>query len=819
MAGPPGAGKSRLVSHALGEAAPAPAAWVRATEAAAALPLGAFAALLPAEPPQGNPLGWAAAAIKAPLVVVDDAHLLDSASAALLHHLVVHRRTRVVVTVRTETPAPDAVQALWKDDLLPRLDLSPLTEEETAELLAAALRGPVEPAAVSRLWRASDGNALWLRELVLSGLLACAGGVWRWRGEVTMTPSLREAIAGRIGELTGDEREVLEFLAYGEPLGADLLADLSSEAAVERLEDRALVAVDRDGKRLQVRLAHPLYGEVIRSGCGLLRARGLMRRLADAVAAAGQRRREDVLRVAVWRLDSGAPADPTLLLAGCDRARVTRDLRLAERLARAAVEAGGGAAASLALATVLFYSDRYDESEQVFAAADRLGLSPEQRIDCTVHRAFNLFFGLGRVDDAFALIDGVRPGDPELALGLLGTRASLTAAAGDLPGAETLMRRIVAHDLAHGSRGARAHGVTRAAILLYQARPSECLEQAAATAADIAREPYGLPSLTSSLLDSVAQAQLVLGDLDAAARTADEGLRLGGEFGAWPRVIHQFGAQQARVLRMRGKVREAHDRAREVCASLPERGPLAGPCLGELAHAQALLGDVAGAAETLERADTMALPVGPPYIFPLETARVWSLAARGDLSGAISASLALASATLPCYEAFALHDVVRLGQAGLVAARLDASRAEGPLLATFVRHAHARDGGALVEVGGEFERLGCALYAAEAYAQAAVAHRRAGAARAARAAETRAWQVAQGCQGVRTPALMGLELPDLTPRQREMALLAAQGLSNREIAERLVLSVRTVANTLGAVYERTGARDRRELAELLMGRE
>ncbi|NUT42714.1 MAG: helix-turn-helix transcriptional regulator, partial [Thermoactinospora sp.] len=63
------------------------------------------------------------------------------------------------------------------------------------------------------------------------------------------------------------------------------------------------------------------------------------------------------------------------------------------------------------------------------------------------------------------------------------------------------------------------------------------------------------------------------------------------------------------------------------------------------------------------------------------------------------------------------------------------------------------------------------------------------------------------------------ELPDLTPRQREMALLAAQGLSNREIAERLVLSVRTVANTLGAVYERTGARDRRELAELLMGRE
>ncbi|MEV2272541.1 helix-turn-helix transcriptional regulator [Nonomuraea africana] len=43
--------------------------------------------------------------------------------------------------------------------------------------------------------------------------------------------------------------------------------------------------------------------------------------------------------------------------------------------------------------------------------------------------------------------------------------------------------------------------------------------------------------------------------------------------------------------------------------------------------------------------------------------------------------------------------------------------------------------------------------------------------------------------------MIGLSLPGLTKRQSEIAVLAAQGLTNREIAERLVVSIRTVANT------------------------
>ncbi|WP_308163936.1 helix-turn-helix transcriptional regulator [Nonomuraea sediminis] len=115
----------------------------------------------------------------------------------------------------------------------------------------------------------------------------------------------------------------------------------------------------------------------------------------------------------------------------------------------------------------------------------------------------------------------------------------------------------------------------------------------------------------------------------------------------------------------------------------------------------------------------------------------------------------------------------------------------------------------------DFEELGLILYAAEASAQAARLHRKAGRTREARAAETRALRLAGRCQGARTPALAGLEPVTLTPRQREIALLAVQGLTNKEIAERLFVSRRTVANTLVAVYERTGVNDRAALAGLL----
>jgi DNA-binding CsgD family transcriptional regulator len=121
----------------------------------------------------------------------------------------------------------------------------------------------------------------------------------------------------------------------------------------------------------------------------------------------------------------------------------------------------------------------------------------------------------------------------------------------------------------------------------------------------------------------------------------------------------------------------------------------------------------------------------------------------------------------------------------------------------------------LRSVSEGFEELGLALFAAEAAAQAAIAFRRSGRQASSRGAEARAWLLARRCPGVRTPALVELAAPELTPRQREIAQLAAAGLSNRQIAERLTLSVRTAANHLQAVYDRLGVNRRDEVALLL----
>jgi DNA-binding NarL/FixJ family response regulator len=65
-------------------------------------------------------------------------------------------------------------------------------------------------------------------------------------------------------------------------------------------------------------------------------------------------------------------------------------------------------------------------------------------------------------------------------------------------------------------------------------------------------------------------------------------------------------------------------------------------------------------------------------------------------------------------------------------------------------------------------------------------------------------------------AAVAAPLP-LTHREREIVTLAAGGLSKREIAQRLVVSVRTVENHLYRACTKLGTTDRTELTALLHG--
>ena len=59
------------------------------------------------------------------------------------------------------------------------------------------------------------------------------------------------------------------------------------------------------------------------------------------------------------------------------------------------------------------------------------------------------------------------------------------------------------------------------------------------------------------------------------------------------------------------------------------------------------------------------------------------------------------------------------------------------------------------------------------------------------------------------------QLRDLTPREREIALLVCEGCSNAEVAKRLSKSVLTIKTQLNAVFRKLGVASRAKLMALL----
>ena len=186
---------------------------VLATEAASTVPFGALAGLLDRAPEASGDLldvlrtAGDRLASRGPLaLIVDDAHRLDPASAALLLQLVTRHRVRVLATVRARSRAPDAVTSLWKDAGLMRVDLEPLSEDAASDIARDLLDGPVERETLRWLNGVSAGNPLFLRELIRSGqdrgAFALDQGYWRRTGAIPPPARLLDLLDERIDGLS-----------------------------------------------------------------------------------------------------------------------------------------------------------------------------------------------------------------------------------------------------------------------------------------------------------------------------------------------------------------------------------------------------------------------------------------------------------------------------------------------------------------------------------------------------------------------------------------------------------------------------------------
>ncbi len=850
LAGAPGVGKTRLGYEAVTGADQRRhlSLWAAATAATTTIPLGALAPLLPAELSAAtSPLALLRSATDALLdrsgtrrlvLGVDDAHLLDEISATLVHQLAQTRRAFVLTSLRSREPVPDPIRALWKDGLVDRIEVGALSQPETADVLVAALGGHLDGATGRRLWRAARGNLLLLRELVDAGIhcgaLTEIAGVWRWEGPWVIAPRLVELISDRIGRLDRPEQEVLEIVAYGEPIGADVLTSLVDQHTVEAVESKDLVWARQDGRRVEVRLGHPLYGEVLRASCSPERASALRRALADAVEATGARRKDDWLRIATWRLDASAPVRPAVLAAAAGRAFAVLDLPLAERLARAAFEAGGDPAAGsveagAVLWRVLFLSQRSVETEEVMARLADTPMSDSQRGDYAIGRAYNLFWGLHRIDEAFALLDATRDAidDPvwrdeidllECVFQVMQAKAGVALSAlADLRARPALSPRAAAQV-----------PVAQGMALVHLGRLAQARDALELAAEPISHWTDEIPWVAETRRMSRCHVALLAGRLREAGELATAFYEHAADT-EWEFALGLSCGVQAQVARLRGRVRTAARWAREshrLYGYRPESS-FRNYVLGELAHAEALAGNAAAALAAVTEADRRPAPSEALLQPWIELARPWVAVAAGAPARAVELAFAAAgyarSQEAAGFEAFALHDAVRLEAAHPAVERLYelAGSIDSDLVHAFAEHAAAAavgDLAGLEAVGATFAGLGADLLAAEAYVQAAHGHRRSGASASDRRLRAQAALLLDGCEGARTPLVAGVDAPQLSGREHDIARLAAEGLSNREIADRLVISSRTVGNHLHHVYAKLGIGERSALAVLLPAR-
>ena len=836
-----GVGKTRLareLTESPASARPGTSVWVSGTRSAGGVPFGAFAHLLPAldAPPRDRlAMGMLArravlqAASDAGLLVVDDAHLLDDASAVLVQQLAMTHALRLVVTVRSGERAPDAIVALWKDGWLECVDLQPLDRVALGELVAELVNGRVDPLAVARIWEQTRGNALFCHELmrasVAAGRLALDGDVWRWRGGLPATGRIWDLIDARLSELDPEDRAALEVVAVADRADTLLLDGLVDRSARSRLARRGLVEERAENGRSVLALSHPLFGEVLRSQMLDARRIQVCGRLADAADAHGMATGPELLRAAGWRLECGDGGDPELLLAAARRALAGFDPQLAERFARAALATGGGFQAELELATALGAQGEVQAAGELFTRLERDTGLDAQRSAVAAQWSEMMFLNGGRAADAADLVSRVAselvPGrlQDELAV-LEGVWRWLSG--GTTRVSETEWRRIA-------GRGERmdllvAFAVAPMRVQSGQIGEALALLDGAAQAGANRRE--ALPTVELTLRSTRAYALWSAGRLNDDVTYCERELAAATAAGELePTAMFAFCLGGA--LTDAGRIDAAIGSLRDGLAVF-ER--LAMPMyvswsLAFLARALALSGDRGGARKALERAQH-ARPAQVQLIDPeLGIARVWVLVAEGDMEGARTSALGLADrhaeAGWPIEAARALHAVARLGRPEGIADRLSelATTTDAPILPLCATHARglADDDASSLRTAGEgFAALGCWLLAAEAFTAAAVTLRAGGRAASARAAGARAAALLARCEGARTPTLTGVEAgASLTRRERDVALLAAHGTPNREIAQRLMVSVRTVESHLAQTYRKLGVSDRRELADLL----
>lgn len=831
VTGPAYVGRTRFVREVASSLRRTPRVVLHISRSGRDIPFAGLGELAPPDP--GRPDTWMAFLrdrIPAGAVLVaDDAQWLDDHSATALVHLAASKHVKLLASIRDGHRVPGAIDKLWRDDLVLRLDLDPLDREGVETVLEAALDGPVGAETRRELWAVSQGFPRLLREMtedaVERGALVRDDGVWVMDGPALVPRRTVDAVRQLLQELGPEVERAIQLIAVGEPLDAAVLDQLVDADTLERIELAGMVVADPVTNRYAFRA--PGACMAVHAALAPARVRALCRELATvADGDLAELDGGDLLRYVRWHLDAGEVVPPTELIRASAVAAAHFDHPVAERLARAALP-DGGAPALVRLAGALVAQDRAAEAEQALAEAVASASHDGERLEAVAQRAQLLMFVLGRGDQA---LRSLREAIDTLASGPARQEATtllafLVSLDGDLASSIELSRPVV-HDT-------DAHPATRvfAAASLSFALGMRGELDAALEVVDLAaslpedevraRQPLGphLNQLTRMMCHLYSGELTRAETIGHAAYDAALAAEADEVAGVWATQIAGFDLYAGRISHAAARAGEA----RRLLSSADAIGALPLACAqGSMAAAES--GDEEGAAVWLERLVTHRRMADARANILEGRARAALAAARGELADAARLAVEVGSLALgmdhKVWAALALHQAVRYGYPEEVLPLLERAGegVDGQLVPTLVLHGRASAAGdvdALEQASLQFGEIGTLLYAAEAAAQAARFAAREQHAQRASGLRARARSLLDLCPGAQTPALVGLEGEPLTRREREIALLAARGQTSREIAERLYLSTRTVDNHLANVYRKLGVSGRDELPAAL----
>lgn len=252
-----------------------------------------------------------------PLILVDDAHAVDPSTAEMLLTLVLSGTAKLVATHRRNESLPDPLKQLWRAGNAESVELFPLTRDECDNYCRSMLTAPIAPAASWHFWVRSEGNPLLLRMLVSEALkegwLFKKQDVWHYtEGQYPVGPDLRLAVLRQIRGLSVVAKEALDIVALAGPVAPSIVEYVCGKDAVQELLTRQLIGhlVPEDGL---LRLSSPIYGEAIRQLVPPAQRRILHDSLLEKLQAEPTVAEALVRRIS-WAVDAGVPVSSQQLV-------------------------------------------------------------------------------------------------------------------------------------------------------------------------------------------------------------------------------------------------------------------------------------------------------------------------------------------------------------------------------------------------------------------------------------------------------------------------------------------------------------------------